>query len=445
MPSVPLPLPLVAVASALVMAAGAILAWRACGPRSAPLDPASPGRLFVLVFLATTGVGSVLITLSGEATGSGAVVAAGGLLAFGVGAWFGSSRWGRGAISTVPTRPGQFRPIGLVGLAVLGVAGYAVIAARNGIPFLTADAQATRLAFTGLAFDAFRWLVPPAALAALALALAAPSRGRWITAIAALGAVVGVMTLTASRALPLELALEGGLVAWWAGIRPSRRVWGAIGLAALVFFVGVQLLRVGGHGGFRDLPDVAQFVVTRTLDRIAMVQARTLELITVQIPDQHAYYMGATWVRWLAPLQGQAPPEALGTWLFGRLFPGEPAGGFVTPGLIGELWANGGPVAAFGGMAVFGVAVSWLGRVLGRLDATAADRVLGALLVVAVARTYATSLNGFLLTALVAVVWRVVAGRPALPAWLVPAALSSGRPSATGTSSAPGPGPDSGS
>jgi len=401
----------------LVMGAGALLAWRATGPQGTLLDFATPGRLFIVLFLATTGVGTLIISASGEATGAGAAVAAMGLLAFGAGATLGAARWGRGRALGPPAEPGRFRPVVVLALAGIGIAGYLAIASRNGVPFLTADAQSSRVAYTGLAFDLFRWLVPPAALAVLAAALARPSRRLWVGAAAALAAVAGILFLTASRALPAELALAALLLVWWTGRRLSRRVWAMLGIAALIFFVGVQLLRVGSHGSFRDPADVGGFVAGRTVERVVLIQARTLELVVVEIPAVQPYYLGSTYARWLAPLRGEATPKSLGTWLFEQLFPGVPAG-FVTPGLIGELWANGGPILALGGMAAFGLLVQWLGRLLGRFDRGAADRVLAALLVVAVARTYATSLNGFLLTAAIAVAWRLVVAAPTPPGWM---------------------------
>jgi hypothetical protein len=403
---------------ALVMGAGGLLAWRATGPQGSHLDFATPGRLFTVLFLATTGVGTLLITASGEATGAGAAAAATGLLAFGASATFGAARWGRGTALGPPAEPGRFRPVVVLLLAGVGIAGYLAIAAGNGVPFLTADAQASRVAYAGLAFDLFRWLVPPAASTARAAALARPTRRLWVGAAAALAAVGGILFLTASRALPAELALAALLLVWWAGRRLSRRAWMMLGAIALVFFVGVQLLRVVSHGGtFRDAGDLGGFVAGRTVERVVLIQARTLELVVVEIPATQPYYLGSTYGRWLAPLSGEATPKALGTWLFERLFPGQPVG-FATPGLIGELWANGGAILLLAGMAAFGLLVQWLGRLLGRFDRGAADRVLAALLVIAVARTYATSLNGLLLTAAVAVAWRLLVAGPTPPPWM---------------------------
>ena len=405
-----------AISWGVVMAAGALLAWRASGPIGRRIDPTSPGRLFVVLFLVSTGIGTLMLTALGQSTGAGAGVAAGGLLAFGLGATAARAAWGPVTPLEPSIEPAQVRPIALIALLALGVACYLAIAIQHGIPFLTADAISSRAAYGGIAFDAFRWLVPPAALLALAAALARPSPRRWAIAGVAFVAVVGTLFLTASRALPAELALAALLLAWWAGRRLSRRAWTALAVLALVFFVGVPILRVGDHGSFRDVSDFAVSTTGRTVERVMLIQARTLELTVVEIPSVEPYYFGSTYVRWLAPLRGEATPTALGTWLFEQLFPGQPVG-FATPGLIGELWANGGAVLVLLGLAAFGALAQWLGRLIGRFGANTADRVLAALLVVAVARTYATSLDGFLLTAGVAVAWRLLVAGPTPPAW----------------------------
>ena len=404
-----------ALAWAVVMAVGSVLAWRATGPRGRSLDSTTPGRLFVLLFLATTGLGTLLITASGEATGAGAAVAAGGLLAFGLGATVTAARSGHAAPLGPPAEPGDFRLVAILALVAVGIAGYLSIAVVNGIPLLTGDALSSRLAYTGIPFDLFRWLVGPAALAAVAAALARPSRRSWVLAAVLLAVVGGTFLLTASRALPAELLLAALLLSWWAGRRLSRRAWAALVLAALVVFVGVRLLRVGGS--YRDPADVGVSAANRTVERVVLIQARTLELIAVEIPSPQPYFLGSTYVRWLSPLRGAAAPTSLGSWLSDQMFPGQ-SGGFVTPGLIGELWANGGALLVLAGMALFGAAVQWLGRLIGRLDRGAADRVLAALLVIAVARTYAASLNGLLLTVVVAIAWRLIVARPLPPAWL---------------------------
>ena len=158
-------------------------------------------------------------------------------------------------------------------------------------------------------------------------------------------------------------------------------------------------------------------VVGRTFDRVALIQARAVEVVATKIPSDQPFYGGSTYVRWLVTLRGEPPPQALGFWIYDEIYPFQP-GGFATPGFLGELWANGGIPLVVLGMTVFGALVQALGGLIGRFDRGAADRVFAALLVVAVARTYATSLNGFLLTTAVLVGWRIAVTLPGLPAWL---------------------------
>lgn len=405
--------PLLALWIGLLSAAGALLAWRATGLPGRPLDPATPGRLFVLFHLLFLGVGSVALVASGESAGAGPSLGAYAFVAFGIGALLARRRWGApGAMAS----GADDRPVSLLGVGVLALAGLVAvgsIAVQNGLPFLTADPQTTRLAFGGLIFDLFRWFVPPAALVVLAIALARRERGMWIAAIGALGAVVGLELLMASRVLPLELLVGALLITWWAGRRLPRRAWVGLLGAVVVLFVGVQLARVGPRGGFSGPVDVAGFVVERTSSRIFLIQPRTVDHLVDSIPAEIPFFGGGTYVRRFAELTGSEPPPNLGRFIFQRLFPGQPDQGFITPGVLGEGWANFGPLALLGflGLGVLGQSMS---RWVARLGPGPVDRVFAALLAVALARTYATSLNGFIATLAAIVIWTFVAGRPGI-------------------------------
>jgi hypothetical protein len=423
-------LPTLALAAVLgaAMAVAVGIAWRSLGAGRSIVDATTPGRAFLVVFVVTTALGSLVLPFVGAGSLGGAALVALGLGAFGVGAAYAASRHGVAPPPGPPADVGAIYWPAVLILAGIGLVAYASIAAQSGIPFLTADAQATRANFAGIRFDLFRWLTPPAVLAAVGFALACGGRRPWAVAVAAAAALIGLMFLTASRALPFELAFAILLLALWAGRRLSGRIWLGLGAAALVFFVGVQLLRVSSEGGFRDLPDAARFVINRTLDRVGLIQPRAIDVVATRIPDQHAFYLGSTYTRWLDAVRGEAPDPALGYWIYEQLYPDHP-GGFATPGILGELWANGGvPLVALG-MALFGWVVHGLGRLLARIDHGVADRVFAALVVVAVARTYATSLNGFLLTLAVVFAWRIAVTIPALPDWL-PRSLVRDGPSA---------------
>jgi hypothetical protein len=389
---------------------GAGLAWRAAGGTREPAaaaDPTAPARMAVLAYSTLYVAGSLVLLVTGESVGAGPFLAAGALGAFGVGA--AAARRFVGAPGPMrPARDDGVSRVGVVALAVVGIAAVGVLVAQHGIPLTAANPQASRAGFAGPVFDLFRWLVPPAALVALALAVTrGRPRDRWLAVVALVG-VGGLEVLLASRALPFELAISALLVAYWAGRRPSPRAWAGLAAAGLVIFVGVQLIRVGPEGGFSGAADAAAFAVRRTIDRVVLIHPRTLEVVATSIPAEEPYFGGSTYIRRIAVLLGQEDRPSLGFWLYERLFPGE-RGGFAAPGVAGEAWANGGPLLTGALMAALGVLAVWLGRALNRLPGGPADRAFAALVVVAVARTYATSLNGFLLTLVVSTGWWLVA------------------------------------
>ena len=397
---------------AAMLAVGAAVAWRAGGSRDEPFDPTTPVRLTVLAYLAFYGIGSLILLVSGESGGPGPLLVGAGMLAFGIGAWVAARLFGEPPpmAREAPT-PDQtaantagYRWWAVVGLAVVGLAALAFLVVQNGIPLIARDPQGSRAGFAGPIFDLFRWLVPPAALVAFAVALrSGQPRNRWIAAAALIGAG-GLELALASRALPLELAIEALLVAWWAGRRMSARVAATLAAVALVLFVGVQLVRVGPEGGFSGPADVAGFVVKRTVDRVLIIHPRTLELVASEIPAHEPYFAGATYFRRIAVLLGQGERQALGYWIYERLFPGE-TGGFAAPGVLGEAWANGGPFFAFAIMVALGILAGAASRWLATLPRGPTNVVFAALVAVAIARSYATSLNGLILTLAVTIAW----------------------------------------
>ena len=191
----------------------------------------------------------------------------------------------------------------------------------------------------------------------------------------------------------------------------------ALGAGALVLFVGVQLLRVGPEGGFSSAADVAEFAVRRTIDRVLLIHPKTLELVARDIPAREPYFGGATYVRRIAVLLGQEDRPALGYWIYERLFPGE-TGGFAAPGVLGEAWANGGPVLSVVLMVALGVLAQVAGKKVALLPPGATNLAFAALVSVAIARSYATNLNGMLITLAVATAWWIATtptGRPPIP------------------------------
>ena len=136
-----------------------------------------------------------------------------------------------------------------------------------------------------------------------------------------------------------------------------------------------------------------------------LIHPRTIEVVAVTFPEEQGFLGGSTYVRWLGALTGAEKQESLGTLLFRKLFPDEPPGGFAAPGVLGEAWANGGPLLGAAAMFLVGFLASGLSRLGTRLRPTVVDRVFLAVLVVALARTYATSLNGLILTVAATSLW----------------------------------------
>lgn len=400
---------LVAALVGALVAGGSALVWRAGGSPNRPLDPATPARLIVVVYIVMYGIGSVVLAATGEAV-AGPLVVGLAFMAMGVGAslarrWLGPVVGPRRGAET-----GSVRTLVVVVLAIVGLVAFGSLAIQYGLPLVSADPQAARGGYGGWRLDAFRWLVPPAALVALGLALSRGSRSAWLIVVASIGLVAGLEILAASRALPFELGIAALLMALWAGRRLGRRGWLAVGLTSIALFLGVQFARIGNEGGFDGALDASSFAVTRTINRVLLIHPRTIDIVVETFPRERPYMGGSTYVRWLSGLSGSPPPPALGDVLFRSLFPSEPPGGFAAPGLLGEAWANGGPGLAAILMVALGVVAVAVSRVVDGLSSAAVDRTFAAVLAVAIARTYATSLNGVVLTVLAIFVWWLFAG-----------------------------------
>ena len=403
---------------AALLGAGAVLAWRSSGPADARLDPFGPVRLFVLVYVALIGAGSVLLAASGESTGGGPMLAASGLVAFAAGAAAYTNRSrGRegpeaiGSPDPLPIR-GRILVPGVLALIAVGVVGLAMTLVRSGVPFFSRDVIGSRLAVGGLDFDLFRLLVPPAALLLWTRALARRDRPLLLGAVAALAVLLLTYLALASRVLMLEVLLAAVLIAWWAGRRPRLRTWVLIGTFVAVGFVGIFVARVADQERFASPAEAVAFGLERTFSRVLLIQPRTLDIAVERIPAEEPFLLGVTYVRRLSTLTGIDLPRALGYRLYDRLFPTSP-GGFAAPGVLSEAWANFGPLA-FVLMAALGAGVAALGRFAARPGVAAVDRVLAAALTVACVRTYASTLNGFLIAVGLLVLWRIVASPPRL-------------------------------
>jgi hypothetical protein len=396
---------------AVLVGAGAALAWMAGGPPGRRWVPWTPVRVLVLGYLVLDGLGAVALAASGEAS-NGPLLIGGAFVAIGSGAWLVRRLAGPPGIPA-GIATGNVRVWVVLVLVGVGIGMYAWLTGDHGIPLLGGNAQAARLGWAGVRLDLFRWLVPPAALLCLAFALATRRRDIAIIAAAALAAVVALEVAFASRALPLELGLAALLVVLWAGRHVDGRGWILVAVGAALLFFGVLFARVAPGGSFSGPLDTVAFAVNRAVDRVMLIHPRTLDLVVDVFPAEAPYITGASYVRWLYYLRGVEPPPPLGSELFRRLFPDEPPGGFASPGLLGEAYANFGPVWAILLMVGLGALAGWTSRWLAHLPPDAATLTFASLVVVALLRTYATSLNGFLLTAGAAVGWWLLVDRNA--------------------------------
>lgn len=415
--------PVAGLVVAVLVSVGATLAWWAGGPPGRRWAFWTPVRVLVLGYLILEGLGAVALAAGGEAI-DGPLLIGGSFVAIGIGASLVRRLVGPSSRPAGITTGTIRIPVALA-LVGVGLAMYVWLAVDHGVPLLGGQAQAARLSWAGARLDLFRWLVPPAALLCLGFALATRRRDAAIMAGGALAAVVALEVAFASRALPLELGLAALLIGLWAGRHIGGRSWILVGAAAALVFFGVLFARIAPGGSFTGPLDAFTFAVNRAIDRVILVHPRTVDIIVDVYPADAPYIAGASYVRWLDYLRGVEPPPPLGRKLFERLFPDEPPGGFASPGVLGEAYANFGPVWALLVMGTLGAMAALIGRWLSVARPDAATLTLASLIVVALLRTYATSLNGFLLTVAAAMGWwllvdsgtagRLLAGVRALP------------------------------
>ena len=367
------------------------------------------------------GIGSARLALDGRF--GPAVYVSGAVLAFAV-AVRASDRLARRRAMTAPppdpasddrAEPIPLRPWVVAGLAAVGLALIAPTLIRVGLPFLAGDITGARAELAGLPVQVLRVTVP-----ALALVLVLGTRGRASIAAArrrravwlAVGLLVALDIILASRYLVAELLavvfVGIGLAGWH--LRPRRLA--ALALVAVLAFGGIQILRSYDQAAGRELA----FAVERTINRVVLIQPRTLEALQDAIPAEQPYFGGLTWVRRLGPVLGRPDIPNLGYWVYPRLFPGQEPPGYAAPGIIGEAWANFGPA----GIILFlllGLVAERLGAFLALRRRATVDLVAGALLVVFLARTHALGVNGLAVLVVLVIAWRVLAAGGLAVTW----------------------------
>jgi hypothetical protein len=361
------------------------------------------------------GAGSALLAITGGSVGP-ALYVGGCVLGFGMGVW--ASDWlagRRGGAASVEgigsvdgpggPKPGTrgWMPAVLAGVALLAVAP---TLADSGIPFLATDITGSRAELTGIPIQLVRVGLPGLAAMLLFDGLRTVDRRRRLLAGIGIAAIAGFTILLASRYLVLELV--GALAIAWllAGRRLPRNVVIALAAVVVIGFGGIQIVRAYDEAS----GDPLAFAIDRSVNRVLLIQPRTLDALQGAIPTEQPYYLGLTWIHRLGPLVGRPDIPNLGYWIYPRVVEGaQETAGYAAPGLIGEAWANFGPA----GIALF-VA---LGAVAERLGALAAARrkrdvdvVAGALAILFLARTNALGLGGLAILGTLVLVWRLFAG-----------------------------------
>jgi hypothetical protein len=298
----------------------------------------------------------------------------------------------------LPADTAPLRPLAVAALAALGLLLVLPTLARVGLPFLVEDITGARSELAGPDLQLLRVAVP-----ALALAIVLGSRGRpapWL----AVSGLIALEIALASRYLAAELIavlfVGIGLAGW--RLRPRLVLAGAF--VAILAFGGIQVLRAYDQAAGRELA----FALERTVNRVVLVQPRTLEALQSAIPAEQPYFAGLTWLRRLGPVLGRPEIPNLGYWVYPRIFPGQGPPGYAAPGLIGEAWANFGPLG-LGLFGLLGVAAERLGVFLWRRQNATGDLIAGTLALVFLARTHALGLNGLAFLLLLVAIWRVLA------------------------------------
>jgi multisubunit Na+/H+ antiporter MnhF subunit len=368
-----------------------------------------PAAVWILLEIVFFGVGSAFLATIDGRSGT-AYYVAGSVVIFGLAVAM-SDRLsrrralpGRAAGEPGPASSPPTRLLVVVILAALGVVALLPTLIAVGIPFLAGDITGARSEVGGIDLQVLRVALPAAVLVAVVGAVRAPSRRTRIVAIGAFGVAFVAELALASRYLSAELLATIVIGLALVGRPIPTRVLAVVGLVGAVLFVSVGILRAYDQAAGREL----DFAIERTVNRVILIQPRTLEALQSAIPAEQPYFDGLTWLRRLGPVFGRPDIPNLGYWIYPRLFPTQTIPGYAAPGLVGEAWANFGWL----GLAIFaalGILVERLGALFARRRAVTADIVAAALATLFIARTHALGVNGLAVLAVLIVVWRLLA------------------------------------
>jgi len=357
------------------------------------------------------GVGAAILVTQGR-DGPACYVAA-SVVAFGVAVAV-SDRLARlraGATSTPPTPQPTMTELaeGLRWTAVLAMiaAGVAVLVPTLmmvGIPALTSDVTGARSAIGGIDVQVVRVALPAALVVAVLIASTGDSAEPRLLAVGGVILAVVAEIALASRYLAVELAATLVIGLALAGRPLAGRLLAAAVIVGAMLFIVVGVLRAYGQAGENPVA----FAVDRSINRILLIEPRTLDAIQTVIPSEVPYFGGLTWIRRLAPLLGRDDVPNLGYWIYPRLFPDQTVPGYAAPGILGEAWANFGP---FGIVvpAALGVLTERLAAAVSGRRRSGADIAAAALAILFLARTHAVGLTGLAVLAVLVVAWRLLA------------------------------------
>jgi hypothetical protein len=376
--------------------------------RRAGLGPWHPAVAWIALEIVFFGIGSAVIaTVDGRA--GPALYVGGGILLFAVAVAASDRLASRRSATTPRSDPpagepaSPIRPPLVIALALVGVAALLPTLISVGIPFLTKDITGSRSEIGGLDLQVLRVTLPAAVLVAVIGAVRDRTPRARLIAIVAFVLAVAAEVALASRYLSVELVAALVIALAIAGRPIPARGLAVIGLIAAVLFVSVGILRAYDQAAGREL----DFAVERSVNRILLIQPRTLDALQATIPSEQPFFDGLTWVRRLAPLVGRQDVPNLGYWIYPRMFPDQVTPGYAAPGLAGEAWAN------FGwfGLVLFallGVVVERLGALVARRRRETADVVAAALATLFVARTHALGVDGVAVVLALVVAWRLL-------------------------------------
>jgi hypothetical protein len=375
-----------------------------------------PAVAWIALEIVFFGTGAAILSVAENRTDPALYVGA-AILLFGL-AVAGSARMARARsaqFTPEPTprpEPGRdrvdadpWRSAAVVGLVVIGLAALAPTLLSVGIPFLAGDITGARTEVGGLDLQLLRVAVPAAVVVAVVRAARSADPRTWtIASVAIVLAVVGELAL-ASRYLAAELAAAIVLGLGLARHPVPGRILALVGIVAAVLFVGVGILRAYDQAAGRE----GAFAIERTVNRILLIEPRTLDALQQAIPADQPFFGGLTWIRRIAPWLGRDDVPNLGYWIYPRLFPDQATPGYAAPGLLGEAWAN----LGWFGLAIFaglGVLVERLGALVAMRRRTTIDVAAAAVLTMFVARTHAVGLDGLAVLVTLLIVWRIAAG-----------------------------------